>query len=116
MTAATKSQGTPAPNNTGAGGPVTVKRTLSVFDLVVFGMIFMVPIAPFSILASVANTSHGMPALAYVIAMVAMLFTAFSFDLMVPATRRAAASSSTLPMRSMARWDSWSVGSCCCST
>lgn len=84
MTAATKSQGTPAPNNTGAGGPVTVKRTLSVFDLVVFGMIFMVPIAPFSILASVSNTSHGMPALAYVIAMVAMLFTAFSFDLMVP--------------------------------
>lgn len=84
MTAATKSQETPAPNNTGAGGPVTVKRTLSVFDLVVFGMIFMVPIAPFSILASVSNTSHGMPALAYVIAMVAMLFTAFSFDLMVP--------------------------------
>lgn len=64
--------------------PVTVKRTLSVFDLVVFGMIFMVPIAPFSILASVSTTSHGMPALAYLIAMIAMLFTALSFDLMVP--------------------------------
>lgn len=84
MTAATQSQGPQAPNNAGAGGQVTVKRTLSVFDLVVFGMIFMVPIAPFSILASVSNTSHGMPALAYLIAMVAMLFTALSFDLMVP--------------------------------
>ncbi|NEG70629.1 APC family permease [Bifidobacterium sp. BRDM6] len=53
-------------------------------DLVIFGMIFMVPIAPFSILASVYDTSNGMPALAYLIGMIAMLFTALSFGLMVP--------------------------------
>ncbi|EFA23046.1 APC family permease [Bifidobacterium gallicum] len=70
--------GKPLPDNGG------LKRTLNTFDLVIFGMIFMVPIAPFSILASVNNTSHGMPALAYLIAMVAMLFTALSFGQMVP--------------------------------
>lgn len=61
-----------------------LRRTLTTKDLIVFGMIFMVPIAPFSILASVSATSHGMPALAYLIGMVAMLFTALSFGLMVP--------------------------------
>lgn len=61
-----------------------VKRTLTTKDLIVFGMIFMVPIAPFSIIASVASVSHGMPAIAYLIAMVAMLFTALSFGMMVP--------------------------------
>lgn len=61
-----------------------LKRTLTTRDLIVFGMIFMVPIAPFSILASVSQTSNGMPSIAYLIGMVAMLFTALSFGMMVP--------------------------------
>lgn len=61
-----------------------LKRTLKTSDLIIFGMIFMVPIAPFSILASVYDVSNGMPALAYFIGMVAMLFTALSFGMMVP--------------------------------
>ncbi len=60
------------------------KATLTVFDMVVYGLIFMVPIAPFAIYGQVFDASNGMPALAYVIAMVAMLFTALSFGVMVP--------------------------------
>ncbi|KFI65242.1 APC family permease [Bifidobacterium cuniculi] len=69
---------------TAASADTALKRTLTTKDLIVFGMIFMVPIAPFSILASVAAVSNGMPAIAYLIAMVAMLFTALSFGMMVP--------------------------------
>lgn len=70
--------GKPIPHNGG------LKRTLNTMDLIIFGMIFMVPIAPFSILAAVYVDSKGMPALAYLIGMIAMLFTALSFGLMVP--------------------------------
>lgn len=59
------------------------KRTLTVFDMVVYCLIFMVPIAPFSIFGNVFQASGGMPALAYLIGMVAMLFTVFSFGVMI---------------------------------
>lgn len=56
-----------------------LKRTLSLPDMLVYGLIFMVPIAPFGIYGGVFNDSGGMPALVYLIGMVAMLFTAFSY-------------------------------------
>ncbi|HHW74700.1 MAG TPA: amino acid permease [Firmicutes bacterium] len=56
-----------------------LKRTLSVADLVVYGLIFMVPIAPFGIFGTVMNISEGMVVLAYMIGMVGMIFTAFSY-------------------------------------
>jgi len=56
-----------------------LKRTLSVPDMLVYGLIFMVPIAPFGIYGGVFNDSGGMPALAYLIGLVAMIFTAFSY-------------------------------------
>lgn len=56
-----------------------LKRALSVPDMVVYGLIFMVPIAPFGIYGGVFGDSGGMPALVYLIGMVAMLFTAFSY-------------------------------------
>lgn len=75
----------PRPSSTTAdstqGDPF--KRTLSVFDMVVYGLIFMVPIAPFSIFGDVFESSNGMPALAYLIGMVAVIFTALSFGVMV---------------------------------
>lgn len=61
------------------------KRTLSVFDMVIYGLIFMVPIAPFSIFGGVANASNGMPAMAYLIGFIAMFFTALSFGIMIRA-------------------------------
>lgn len=61
------------------------KRTLSVFDMVIYGLIFMVPIAPFSIFGGVANASNGMPSIAYLISFVAMFFTVLSFGIMIKA-------------------------------
>jgi amino acid transporter len=54
-------------------------RSLSFTDLLVYGLVFMVPIAPFGIFGSVFQGSGGMVALAYAIGMVAMMFTALSY-------------------------------------
>ncbi|MFM1652641.1 APC family permease [Brevibacillus sp. B_LB10_24] len=56
-----------------------LQRSLTLRDLVVYGMIFMVPIAPFGIYGSVAQGSGGMVALTYLIGMVGMIFTALSY-------------------------------------
>ena len=45
-----------------------LKRSLSFSDLLVYGLVFMVPIAPFGIFGSVFQASGGMIALAYAIA------------------------------------------------
>ncbi len=55
-------------------------RSLSFTDLLVYGLVFMVPIAPFGIFGSVFQSSGGMVALAYVIGRVAMMFTALSYS------------------------------------
>ena len=62
-----------------------LSRSLSFADLLIYGLIFMVPIAPFGIFGSVFNGSGGMVALAYVVGMVAMMFTALSYAQMVRA-------------------------------
>ena len=69
----------------GFGYEQQLKRSLTFGDLVVYGLIFMVPIAPFGIFGSVYNGSGGMVALAYVVGMVAMMFTAFSYAQMARA-------------------------------
>jgi amino acid transporter len=56
-----------------------LKRSLTFWDLLVYGLIFMVPIAPFGIFGSVYQASAGMVALAYVIGMVGMAFTALAY-------------------------------------
>jgi amino acid transporter len=62
-----------------------LSRSLSFSDLLIYGLIFMVPIAPFGIFGSVFSGSGGMVALAYVVGMVAMMFTALSYSQMVRA-------------------------------
>lgn len=62
-----------------------LERTLSLKDLIIYGLIFMVPIAPFGIYGSVVSLSEGMVALAYLIGMVAMFFTALSYGQMAQA-------------------------------
>ncbi|HTX04670.1 MAG TPA: APC family permease [Steroidobacteraceae bacterium] len=54
-------------------------RALGLRQLVVYGMIFMVPIAPMAVYGYVAQESHGMVPLVYVVGIVAMLFTALSY-------------------------------------
>jgi amino acid transporter len=56
-----------------------LRRSLRFGDLLVYGLIFMVPIAPFGIFGSVFQGSGGMVALAYAIGMVAMMLTANSY-------------------------------------
>jgi amino acid transporter len=56
-----------------------LKRSLSLFDLVVYGLIYIVPIAPFGIFGFVFNSSNGMVPLVYAVGVVAMAFTALSY-------------------------------------
>jgi amino acid transporter len=56
-----------------------LKRSLSFWDLLIYGLIFMVPIAPFGIFGGVFNASGGMVALAYAVGAVGMVFTAISY-------------------------------------
>jgi amino acid transporter len=56
-----------------------LKRSLTFWDLLIYGLIFMVPIAPFGIFGSVFAASGGMVALAYAVGAVGMVFTALSY-------------------------------------
>jgi len=54
-------------------------RALTTKDLVIYGMIFMVPIAPYSVFGFVYNDAKGMVPLAYLVGLVGMFFTAMSY-------------------------------------
>jgi amino acid transporter len=56
-----------------------LKRSLGMKDLLIYGLVFMVPTAPFAIYGSVFNESKGMVALTYAVGCVAMIFTAYSY-------------------------------------
>jgi amino acid transporter len=56
-----------------------LKRALTFRDLVVYGMIFMVPIAPFGVFGFVYQDAKGMVPLAYLVGLVGMFFTAMSY-------------------------------------
>ncbi len=54
-------------------------RALGLRDLIVYGMIFMVPIAPFGVFGFVWKEAGGMVPLAYLVGLVGMFFTALSY-------------------------------------
>lgn len=56
-----------------------LKRTLSLRDLIVYGLVFIGPLAPITVFGIVYNTSGGMVPLVYLVGLVAMLFTALSY-------------------------------------
>src|SRR5699024_4053044 len=56
-----------------------LKRGLSFADIIIYGLIIMVPIAPFGGYGEVMVGAQGMVALAYLIGMVGMIFTAVSY-------------------------------------
>lgn len=56
-----------------------LKRGLTYTDILIYGLIFMVPIAPFGVYGEVMVGAQGMVALAYLIGMVGMIFTALSY-------------------------------------
>jgi len=59
-----------------------LRRALTTKDLVIYGMIFMVPIAPFGVFGFVWNESKGMVPLAYLLGLIGMFFTALSYAAM----------------------------------
>jgi amino acid transporter len=59
-----------------------LSRVLTMKDLVIYGMIFMVPIAPFAVFGFVWDDAKGMVPLAYAVGLVGMFFTALSYAAM----------------------------------
>ncbi|QIQ02890.1 APC family permease [Streptomyces liangshanensis] len=60
-----------------------LRRTLGFRDLVVYGLLFIAPMAPVGVFGTLDAKSHGAVALVYVVATVAMAFTAFSYAQMI---------------------------------
>ncbi|OLZ70785.1 amino acid permease [Streptomyces sp. IMTB 2501] len=60
-----------------------LRRSLGFRDLVVYGLLFIAPMAPVGVFGTLDARSHGAVALVYVVATVAMGFTAFSYAQMV---------------------------------
>lgn len=56
-----------------------LKRALTTRDLIVYGMVFMVPISPFGVFGFVWHDAKGMAPLAYLVGLVGMYFTAMSY-------------------------------------
>jgi amino acid transporter len=59
-----------------------LRRALTTKDLIIYGMIFMVPIAPFGVFGFVWNEAKGMVPLAYLLGLIGMFFTAMSYAAM----------------------------------
>ncbi len=60
----------------------TLKRVLTRRDLIIYGLVILTPTAPYPVYGIVQQTSQGHAALGYLVAMVAMLFTAASYGKM----------------------------------
>ncbi|WP_116213672.1 APC family permease [Streptomyces olivoreticuli] len=67
----------------GDGRKDALRRTLSFRDLVVYGLLFIAPMAPVGIFGTLDAKAHGAVALVYAVATVAMTFTAVSYAQMV---------------------------------
>jgi amino acid transporter len=66
-----------------------LRRSLGFRDLVVYGLLFIAPMAPVGVFGTLDARSHGAVALVYVVATVAMGFTAFSYAQMLRVVPRA---------------------------
>ena len=62
-----------------------LRRTLTLRDLILYGIIVIQPVAPMSVFGVLSNRGHGHVVTAILIAMVAMLFTGISYGRMARA-------------------------------
>jgi putrescine importer len=67
-----------------AAGP-RLRRTLTLSDLILYGIIVIQPVAPMSVFGVLSDRGHGHVVTAILIAMVAMLFTGISYGRMARA-------------------------------
>lgn len=64
---------------------VTLRRTLTLFPLILFGLAYMAPMIVFGTFGVEDQTTHGLATDAYILALIAMLFTAYSYGRMAKA-------------------------------
>src|SRR5208282_1053870 len=69
----------------GASSPASLRRALSLWNLIIIGIVIVQPIAPMGIFGVIHNESRGHAVTTILIAMVAMLFTAISYGKMARA-------------------------------
>jgi putrescine importer len=62
-----------------------LRRSLTLWDLILYGVIVIQPVAPMSVFGVLSNRGHGHVVTAILIAMVAMLFTGISYGRMARA-------------------------------
>ncbi|BAU27829.1 L-asparagine transporter-like permease [Aneurinibacillus soli] len=65
-----------------SGQKAELKRVLKTRDLVIFGMVFMAPVSAQTLFGSLAQVSQGHAVLSYIVGLVAMIFTAYSYGKM----------------------------------
>src|SRR5260370_33980873 len=68
-----------------AGSAPTLRRTLGLWDLILYGIVVIQPTAPMPVFGVVSERAHGHVVTAVLIAMFAMLFTAISYGRMARA-------------------------------
>ena len=68
-----------APHLEDFGYTQELRRSMTLTDVVVYGLIYMVPLATLPVFGLIYTFSGGMPALVYVVAAVAMFFSALSY-------------------------------------
>lgn len=93
----------------GTAAPAVLRRSLGFRDLVVYGLLFIAPMAPVGVFGALDAKSHGAVALVYVVATVAMGLTAFSYAQMVRVAPQAG-SVFTYARKGWARGRGWSRG------
>src|SRR5678809_1706229 len=69
---------------TSANAP-RLKRSLTLWDLILYGIVVIQPVAPMSVYGVLSDRGRGHVVTTLLIAMVAMLFTAFSYGRMARA-------------------------------
>jgi putrescine importer len=72
-------------STTNASAPVSLRRALGLWDLILYGMIVIQPTAPMPVYGVMSQRAHGHAVTTVLIAMVAMLFTAISYGRMARA-------------------------------
>src|SRR3954470_14756020 len=69
-------------SSSSSSSTASLRRTLTLRDLILYGIIVIQPVAPMSSFGAVTDKGHGHTVTAILIAMVAMLLTALSYGRM----------------------------------
>src|SRR2546423_11246241 len=74
-----------SPSTTTTSSAPRLRRTLTLWDLILYGVIVIQPVAPMSVFGVLSERGRGHVVTAILIAMVAMLFTGISYGRMARA-------------------------------